>query len=217
MPLSLEKSGAHLAIAFVHLPLWIFYNTSRLVCNTSQLVLFSNGLLIHRPGWGMYHPIQGHSCQWHHSWLFELTRRHSWCHCHSWPCIGRYIAPPGRCICLILNLAGRVKNCWASWHWNMMMNISVVIFGPLFENIHFSIFQQMRMLKILAAVKKKFNFLQPGPPWARFCDPGVPDHLETPQSGQMDSKMEVYVEIISCEHFRFYCEKIFVSNFLDFV
>ena len=49
----------------------------------------------------MYHPIQGHSCQWHHSWLFELTRRHSWCHWHLWPCIGRYIAPLGRCICLI--------------------------------------------------------------------------------------------------------------------
>ena len=69
---------------------------------------FHNGLLIHRPGWGMYHPIQGHLCQWHHSWLFELTRRHSWCHCHSWPCIGRYIAPEGRCICLI-NLFQPVK------------------------------------------------------------------------------------------------------------
>ena len=51
------------------------------------------------------------------------------------------------------------------------------------------------MLKILAAVKENFTLSLPGPPWARFCDPGVPDHLETPQSGQMDSKMEVYVEI----------------------
>ena len=42
--------------------------------------------------------------------------------------------------------------------------ISVVIFGPLFENIHFSIFQQMRMLKILAAVKKNTNFYNLGRP-----------------------------------------------------
>ena len=50
-----------------------------------------------RDGWKIRPP----RINWHHSWLFELTRRHSWCHCHSWPCIGRYIAPPGRCICLM--------------------------------------------------------------------------------------------------------------------
>ena len=95
----------------------------------------------------------------------------------------------------------------------MNMPSSVDIFDPLFENIHFSIFQQLRMLKILAAVKKNVKFSQPGPPWARFCDPGVPDHLETPQSGQMDPKMEIYVEIICCEHFRFYGENNFVMIF----
>ena len=93
----------------------------------------------------------------------------------------------------------------------------MIFFGPLFEIIHFHIFCGVRILKILAAVKKNFNFSHPGPPWARFCDPGVPDHLETPQSGQMDPKMEIYVEIIYCEHFRFYWKKIFVSNFWDFV
>ena len=97
------------------------------------------------------------------------------------------------------------------------MYIRVIFFGPLFEIIHFHIFCGVRILKILAAVKKKFHFSHPGPPWARFCDPGVPDHLETPQSSQMDLKMEIYVEIIYCEHFRFYWKNFFVSNFWDFV
>ena len=80
----------------------------------------------------------------------------------------------------------------------MPLYISVVFFGPLFENIHFNILCEVRILKILATVKENFNFLHPEPPWAIFGDPGVPDHLETPQSGQKDSKMKIYVEIIYC-------------------
>ena len=89
----------------------------------------------------------------------------------------------------------------------------VVFFGPLFENIHFNIFCGVRILKILAAVEENFNFSHSWPPWAGFWDPEVPDHLETPQSGQMDPKMEIYVEIICCEHFRFYRENNFVMIF----
>ena len=95
----------------------------------------------------------------------------------------------------------------------MDLIIRVVFFSPLFENIHFNIFCGVRILKILAAVKENFNFLHPGPPWARFGDPGVPDHLETPQSGQKDSKMKIYVKIIYGKPFRFYWKKILLVNF----
>ena len=93
----------------------------------------------------------------------------------------------------------------------------VVFFRALFDFIDFSIFHGVRMHKILALEKENFNFLHPELGWTRSCVPGVPDHLETSQSGQIDPKLKIYVEIIYCGHFIFNGKNFFVPNFLDFV
>ena len=67
----------------------------------------------------------------------------------------------------------------------------VVFFGPLFEFFDSSIFQGVRILKILAPGQKNFNLLHPGLCWVRSCVPGVPDHLGTPQRSHMGLKLKI--------------------------
>ena len=67
----------------------------------------------------------------------------------------------------------------------------VGFFGPLFEFFDSSIFQGVRILKILAPGQKNFNLLHPGRSWVRSCVPGVPDHLGTPQRSHMGLKLKI--------------------------
>ena len=96
------------------------------------------------------------------------------------------------------------------------MRNRVVFFGPLFEFFDSSIFQGVRILKILAPGQKKFNLLHPGLCWVRSCVPGVPDHLGTPQWSHKGLKLKICYKNDILRAFFVLWKIFFVFNFLDF-
>ena len=97
------------------------------------------------------------------------------------------------------------------------MTSRVFFFGPLYEFFYSSIFQGVRILKILAPGQKKFNLLHPGRSWVRSCVPGVPDHLGTPQWSHMGLKLKICYKNDILRAFFVLWKIFFVYHFLDFL